>query len=325
MEFSAPEPPDSAAKYLPEEADSFGEGLWNILQSAFETIAPSLTEASHICLRVFAAVLIAGLVSQFSTSPAIELAGVAAVAALLLEPSRSLIELGVDTVQDLQSYGKLLLPVMASSLAAQGGVTSSTALYVGTAVLDAVLSAAVTSVMIPMVWAFLALAIAHAAVGEPLLGKFRDLLRWAMEWALKLTLYVFTGYMAVTGVVSGTADAAAGKAARIAVSGAVPVVGGILSDAADAVLLAASTLGSGAGIWGILTVLAIFCAPAIRIGVQYLLLKATAAIGETLGGLRCASLISDFTTAMGLLMALVSTQTTLLLISAVCFLRGVSG
>lgn len=325
MEFSAPEPPDSAAEFLPEEADSFGEGLWNVLQSAFETIAPSLTEATHICLCVFAAVLIAGLVSQFSSSPTIELAGVTAVAALLLEPSRSLIELGVDTVQDLQSYGKLLLPVMASSLAAQGGVTSSTALYVGTAVLDAVLSAAVTSVMVPMVWMFLALAISHAAVGEPLLGKFRDLLRWAMEWALKLTLYVFTGYMAVTGVVSGTADAAAGKAARIAVSGAVPVVGGILSDATDAVLLAASTLGSGAGIWGILTVLAIFCAPSLRIGVQYLLLKATAAIGETLGGLRCAALISDFAAAMGLLMALVSTQTTLLLISAVCFLRGVSG
>lgn len=325
MEFSAPEPPDSAEEFLPTEAESFGEGLWNVLQSAFETIAPSLTEASHICLRVFAALLIAGLVSQFSSSPAIELAGVAAVSALLLEPSRSLIEFGVDTVRDLQCYGKLLLPVMASSLAAQGGVTSSTALYVGTAVLDAVLSAAVTSVMVPMVWMFLALAIAHAAVGEPLLGKFRDLLRWAMEWALKLTLYVFTGYMAVTGVVSGTADAAAGKAARIAVSGAVPVVGGILSDATDAVLLAASTLGSGAGVWGILTVLAIFCAPALRIGVQYLLLKATAAIGETLGGLRCAALISDFSAAMGLLMALVSTQTTLLLISAVCFLRGVSG
>ena len=195
----------------------------------------------------------------------------------------------------------------------------------GTALLDAVLSAAVTAVMIPMVWMYLALAMAHASVGEPLLGRLRDLLRWAMEWAMKLTLYIFTGYMAVTGVVSGTADAAAGKAARIAISGAVPVVGGILSDATDAVLLAASSLGSGAGVWGILTVLAVFCAPALRIGIQYLLLKATAAMGETLGGLRCATLIGDFATAMGLLMALVSTQTTLLLISALCFLRGVGG
>lgn len=325
MDFSAPEPPDSAEDYLPQEADTFGAGLWNVLTATAETIAPSLTEASRTCLRILAAVLIAGLVSQFSSSKTVELAGVVSVAVLLLEPSRSLIELGVETVQDLQSYGKLLLPVMASALAAQGGATASSTLYVGTAILDAVLTAAVTAVMVPMVWMYLALSIGHASVGEPILGKLRDLLRWTMNWALKLTLYIFTGYMAVTGVISGTADAAAGKAARIAVSGAVPVVGGILSDAADAVLLAASALSNGAGVWGILTILAIFCAPALRIGIQYLLLKATAAIGETLGGLRCAGLIGDFAAAMGLLMALVCTQTTLLLISAVCFLKGVGG
>lgn len=325
MEFSASDPPDSAAEFLPETADSFDDGLLNLLQAAAETIAPSLTEAARTCLRLFAAVLIIALVSQFSAAPSIELCGTASVAVLLLEPSGALIELGVNTVRELHDYGKLLLPVMASALAARGGVTASSALYVGTAVVNAVLSAAVTSVMIPSVWAYLALSLGHAAVGESVLARLRDLLRWAMEWAMKLTLYLFTGYMAVTGVISGTADAAAGKAARIAVSGAVPVVGGILSDAADAVLLSASFLGNTAGVWGILTVLAIFCAPAIRIGAQYLLLKITAAIGESLGSLRCCTLIGDFAAAMGLIMALVSTQMTLLLISAVCFLRGVGG
>lgn len=321
MDFSAPEPPEIAEAYLPNETDSFSEGLWSILSAAGQVLAPSLSEALHTCLRVFCAMLILGLVSQVHASGALELAGTAAVGTLLLEPSRSLIELGVETVTELQEYGRLLLPVMASGLAARGGVTASSALYVGTAVVDAILSAAVTAVMLPMLWAFLALAAAHAAVGESMLGKLRDLIRWSMEWSLKLTLYLFTGYMTVTGVVAGTADAAAGKAARIAISGAVPVVGGILSDATDAVLLSASALGSGAGVWGILTVLAIFCAPALRIGLQYLLLKLTAAMGESIGGCRTAGLIGDFAAAMGLLMALVSTQMTLLLISTVCFLR----
>ena len=326
MEFSAPDPPESAQSYLPREAETFGEGLWNVLSAAIETLNPSLTEASNCCLRVFGAVLLVGLVAQFSTKlskNAMELAGVAAVTALLLEPSGALIELGAETVRELRDYGKLLLPVLASALAARGGVSTSAALYVGTAVFDSILSAAVSGLILPGLWTFLAVSVAHAAVGEPVLGKLRDLLHWAMEWALKLTLYLFTGYMAVTGVISGTADAAAGKAARIAISGAVPVVGGILSDATDAVLLAASTLGSGAGVWGILTVIAVFCAPVIRIGVQYLMLKITAAVGESLGELRCAKLIGDFAGALGLLTALVSTQAVLLLISAVCFLRGV--
>lgn len=328
MDFEAPAPPGSAAALLPKEADSFGEGLLNVVIAAAELINPSLTEAAGCCLRVFAAVLLTAMVGQFApgiSKGALELAGVAAVAVLLLEPSASLIELGLDTVTQLRDYGKLLLGVMASALAARGGVTASTALYVGTAFFDALLGAAVTAVFLPMLWMYLALSIAHGAVGEPVLDRLRKLLRWMMEWALKLTLYIFTGYMTITGVVSGAADAAAGKAAKLAISGAVPVVGGILSDAADAVLLSAATLGGGAGIWGILTVLALFCSPAIRIGCQYLLLKVTAAVGESLGGLRCSSLAADFAGMMGLLMALVSTQTVLLLISTVCFLRGVSG
>ena len=89
-------------------------------------------------------------------------------------------------------------------------------------------------------------------------------------------------------------------------------------------MLSASVLGGSAGIWGILTVIAIFCAPAVAIGVRYLLLKVTAAVCSTLGAGRSAGLIGDLSVAMGLLLALVSTQAVLLLISSVCFLMGVA-
>ena len=191
-------------------------------------------------------------------------------------------------------------------------------------VVGLILSTAVTALFVPMAGFYIALSIAYSATGENLLGKLRDLCRWCMEWALKLTLYLFTGYMTITGVISGTADAVAGKAAKITISGAVPVVGGILSDAAEAVVLSASVLGGSAGIWGILTVIAIFCAPAVAIGVRYLLLKVTAAVCSTLGAGRSAGLIGDLSAAMGLLLALVSTQAVLLLISSVCFLMGVA-
>ena len=327
MEFEAPPSPDSAAELLPKEADSFGEGLWNVLREGANYLAPSLNEAAGCCMRVFAAVLLIAMAGQFTTGAAagaLELCGTAAVAALLLEPSSALLELGAQTVRELQEYGKLLSGVLASALAARGGAGASAALYAGTALFHGALGAAVTAVFLPMLWMYLALAVADSALGDKLLSKLKALLRWLMEWALKLTLYLFTGYMTITGVVSGTADAAASKAARIAISGAVPVVGGILSDAADAVLLSASVLGGSAGIWGILTVIACFCTPALRLGCQYLLLKVTAAAGESLGGFRCAALAEDFAGALGLQLALVCTQTVLLLISAVCFLRGMA-
>lgn len=325
MDFEAPPAPDSAAEYLPDEADSFGEGLLRVGAAAVAVLSPAMSLAARCCLRVFGALALVGLARQLSpglSGKTLELAGTAAVAALLLEPSASMIALTVGTVEELREYGKLLMPVMASALAARGGVTTSGALYVGTAVLDTVLGTAVSAAAVPLLWMYLALSVASAAVGGGLLGRLRDLIRWLMEWALKLTLYLFTGYMAVTGAVSGAADAAASRAAKIAISGAVPVVGGILSDAADTVLLSAAALGSGAGVWGILTVLAIFCAPALKIGCQYLMLKLTAVLGSALGGSRGAELAGDFAAGMGFLMALVSTQAVLLLVSGVCFLRG---
>ena len=325
MEFSAPPPPESASKLLPKEAETFHEGLWNVLSAAAEFVHPALCEGVRCCLRFICARLLLCIAGQFSSKgAALELVGVAAVAATLLEPSAELMQLGIEGARELRSYGNLLLPVMAAALAAAGGITASGALYVGTALFDSILSTAVTALFVPMAGFYIALSIAYSATGENLLGKLRDLCRWCMEWALKLTLYLFTGYMTITGVISGTADAVAGKAAKITISGAVPVVGGILSDAAEAVVLSASVLGGSAGVWGILTVIAIFCAPAVAIGVRYLLLKVTAAVCSTLGAGRSAGLIGDLSAAMGLLLALVSTQAVLLLISSVCFLMGVA-
>ncbi len=326
MDFAAPQAPRAAQKYLPKEAESFGQGLWNVLRLSAKVIAPEFAEAVSVCVRCFAGVLLVGLVGECSSGvprAALGLASVAGVAVLLLEPSAALLDMGVDLVKELRDYGNLLLPVMAGAMAAQGGVTTGASLYVGTAVFDAVLSWAASKVMIPMVYCYLAFAVGNAALEIGLLARLRSLIGKVMEWAMKAFLTVFTTYMALTGVVSGAADATAAKAAKLAISSGIPVVGGILSDAAEAVLLSAGTLAGSAGVWGILTILALAAAPAMKLGAQVLLLRGTAALCSAAGEARGAMLVGDFATALGMLLALVGTQCVMLLISTVCFLQGV--
>jgi len=129
--------------------------------------------------------------------------------------------------------------------------------------------------------------------------------------------------MSVTGVVSGTTDAAALKAARVTISSVVPVVGGILSDASESVLVSIGILKNAAGIYGILAVLAVFVGPFVKVGVQYLLLKASAAVCGVFGNKNISALVDDFSTAMGLLLAMVAAGCLLVLISTVCFLKGI--
>ena len=327
MDFTAPPAPESVAEAVPDQpADSFSEGLWNVIVFALKEWNPSLHNAMAICLKTAAIILLCSILQEFApsvSSRSMELAATVAVALSLLEPSTSLIQLGVQTVNELSEYGKLLLPVMTGALAAQGGFTASTALYTGTALFDALLSSCVNRLMVPMIYLYLTLSIANAAIHEDILAQMKHFIKWAMTWMMKIILYLFTGYMAVTGVVSGSADAAALKATKITISGAVPVIGGILSDASEAVLVSAGVLRSAAGVYGVLTVLAMFARPFLQLGIQYLLLKGLSAICTAFSSTGASKLIGDFSAVMGILLAMVSTQSVLLLISTVCFMKGV--
>ncbi len=310
---------------MPHRAETFGEGLWQLFSQAVGNLNPSLTEAACVCLSLIAVVLLVCLVQQFpgARKQSAELTGSLAIGLILLQNTGALVNLGLDTIRELSGYGKLLMAVMASAMAAQGGVTSSTALYAGTAVFDTVLTSLLINLLVPMVYMYLAMAAAHSALGEPMLKKLCGLMKWATTWVLKIVLYVFTGYIGITGVVSGTADAAALKVAKLTISGMVPVVGGILSDASEAVLVSAGVVRSTAGIYGILALLSVLAGPFFRIGAHYLLLKATGAVSGLFGSKRCTELISDVSGAMGLLLAMTGSVCLLLLISMVCFLRGV--
>lgn len=325
LDIQAPEVPENAQEYLPSESQSFGEDLWYILKTAFSEIAPSIREASGICLSLVAVSLLTGVVDGFSgkTAATSELVGSLAMGTLLIRPVNTLIGLGTQTIAEISQYGKLLLPVMSAALAAQGGVTASGALYMGTAFFNTLLSSLISKLIVPMLYIFLCLAVANSAIGDKVLKELRDFVKWAMTWVLKIILYIFTGYMGITGVVSGTTDASAIKAAKLAISGSVPVVGSILSDASEAVLVSAGTMKNAAGIYGLLAVLAICVGPFLRIAVQYLLLKITAAVCSVFGTKRCSGLISDFSGAMGLILAMTGTVCLLQLISTVCFMKGV--
>jgi stage III sporulation protein AE len=208
-------------------------------------------------------------------------------------------------------------------MAAQGGASESAALYVGTAAFDAVLGGFISGLLIPMLYIYLCLAIAQSVLGEDQIKRLRDFVKWLMVWGLKIILYVFTGYMGITGAVSGSADAAAVKAAKLTISGMVPVVGGILSDASQSVLVGAGVMRATAGVYGALVLLAICAEPFLRIGIQYLMLKATGAVCGLFGSGKLSAVIADFSTAMGLLLGMTGSMCLLLLISIVCLMKGV--
>lgn len=326
LEIEVPEVPDSASRYMPEEYETFGDGLMKVLRDSMAVLRPDLAEASRVCTGILAAVMLLSMFAQLpeKNEKVTDLTGAVCVGGLLISATGSLIGLGADTVTQLSDYGKLLLPVMTAAMAAQGGVAASAALYTGTAAVNALLTALISGILTPLIYVYIALSVANSAIGESVLKKSCELVKLLVSRCLRTILYVFTGYMGVTGVVTGTADAAALKVTKMTISGMVPVVGGILSDASEAVLVSAGLVRNAAGVYGILAILAVCLVPFLRIGIHYLMLKATGAVCGLFGSKRITELIGDFSSAMGLLLAMTGSECLLLLISTVCFLRGVA-
>ena len=119
-------------------------------------------------------------------------------------------------------------------------------------------------------------------------------------------------------------DASAVKAVKLTISGMVPLVGGIISDASETILISAGLLKNATGIYGLLAILAIFVGPFLKIGTQYVLLKLTAALCSIFSVKRESDLLNDFSGGMGMLLAMAGTVCLFLLISVVCFMRGVT-
>lgn len=326
MDFTAPPVPESAEDLMPRETETFSEGLWKIVKESLQKIQPVFAEAAEICLSLVAITILTSFVTIIpgADRSVTEFIGVLGISAALLQPSAALIHMGIRTVRELSDYGKLLLPVMTAALASQGGTISSTALYSGTAIFDAVLSTLITNAIVPLLYLYLCVAVVCGAIGAPTLDQIKSSIKWLMTWSLKIVLYVFTGYLSVTGVINGSADALAVKAAKIAISGAVPVVGSLISDASETILVSAGIVKNAAGIYGMLALIAVWIGPFLEIGVQYLLLKLTATVCGLFGTKAQVKLIQDFSGAMGILLAATGTVCLLLLISIICYMKGVS-
>lgn len=324
-EYTAPTVPESAQPYMPEDGESFTQGLWHIIKIAITKLQPELANSAGMCFCIIVVVLLTSILETVTelSKNVIQLTGSVIIGILLLSPVNSLIIAGKNTIAEITDYGKLLIPIMTTALAAQGGITSSASIYTGTVFFNALLSTSITRLVIPAVYIFLCISIANCAIQQEILKKIKGLIKWLITWGLKIILYVFTGYIGITGIISGTVDASTIKAAKLTISGVVPVVGNILSDATESILISAGIMKNSVGIYGILAIISLCIEPFIQIGMRYLLLKLCGAVCHIFGYKPAVTLVGDFTAGMGFVLAMTGTVCIMLLISIVCFLKGV--
>ncbi len=323
--------PESAAEFLegitPTDAGSLSEGVSGILSKAVNQTGGYVKSALGTMAVILAILQLCAMVRELRPeggANVVSMAGALAITAACTGNLNTMIALGQATLNDITAFTNLLLPTMAAATAATGAVNASSALYVASVFFADVLMTGISRLLMPLVYCYVAMAAADAALGNQMLSQMGTMLRSLLVSGLKAILLVFTAYLSVTGIISGSADAATVRAAKLALSAAVPVVGSILSDASETVLVSASLIRSSVGVFGMLAVLAICIVPFLRIGIQYLMLKLTAAVGGVIGDSSLVKLTGAMASAMGMVLGMTGGCALMLLICCVCSMKTVT-
>lgn len=188
-----------------------------------------------------------------------------ALSYLGLQSFREVLAIVGSSVEQMTSLMFALLPVLATLVAAAGGITSA-------GLFHPLLITTVTGVAVVMdrwilplltISAVLGLA-AHFSRGFPV-SRLAGLARQAVTVGLGLTFTVFIGVMAVRGVVVPVADGVALRTAKFLTGNFIPVVGRMMSDAVEVVVGGSLLIKSGVGAFGLVALLLSVVVPVLKL------------------------------------------------------------
>ena len=309
--------PQEARGYLDgieaDAPDSLAGAFARLLENVSADSRSALQSALHSLIRTAAVVLLTAAARGFSGAAGggadalIDFAGALGCAGVLLRDFSGVLALCRDTLERISVFSGTMQPVLAAALSAGGNAVTATTLQVATVLVFDLVIRLIYTLLLPAACAYLAIVAVDAAVGSGLLRGIAEGIKSLTAGALKLILTLFTAYLTIAGGVSGSVDRMALKTAKFAVSGAVPVVGGVISDAAESVLSGAALLRNSVGVFGLLCVTAICLVPFLRAGASYLCYKAGAAVLSPLCSASLRGLLEGVGTGFGLLLGMLST------------------
>ena len=299
--------------------------LWSaFVEKLRAELRESLGFAAKLLALLFLSAFFCAVCYDDKIRDLIEICFVCAAAALLAGGMNTLIRQTSQAIYRLSDYSRAALPVVYTAAAAGGAVNSAAVRYAASCLaLDVMMSLAQKAV-IPLVYAALSLSFANVLFSNPILAAVEKFIRWAAKTAMTGAALAFTAYLGMSALISTSVDAAAIKTARSVISGALPVVGGMLADASAAVLSAADVIRSCTGVFGLIAVSAICAGPFAVLTVKSFLLKAVAAAAESLQSPRLQRLLSGTGGAVAMLMGMLGCSAIMLFLSFMAAMKAVT-
>ncbi len=219
---------------------------------------------------------------------------------------RIALDLGSETIHQATDFLCAVLPVLLSSFALTGGAVSAAVVQPSILAVISIFLGLTERFFLPLVLIMAVLAVTAHLSPAFSFQKLFQLIRDVILVCLGLMMTIFTGIIGLESFAAGAIDGLTLKTVKMATGNFIPVVGGYIADAFDSLLGAGLLLRNGIGIFGIVAVIIVIALPALRILLMSLLFKLAAAVLQPFGDNEFVATLSDFSSVLIMLFAIVA-------------------
>lgn len=272
----------------------------------------SLKLLAKILVITLISSILTNLQSTFDNGSVAELANYVSyvlIAILVISSFTQTMDLAKQTIDRMVGFMQAILPILLTLLTATSGPNTRMLFHPMILVTVNLVGTLVKSVIMPLIFFSFIISIVSNISNRVEFSKLSELGRQLITFIITGALTLFIGIITIYGLGSKI-DGLTIRTAKFAVDKFIPIVGGFLADAVEAVVGCSAILKNGLGFIGLLTLLFICILPIIKIVVVLLVYKIIAVVIEPIG----SSNLVEFFNQVGkslllILISLISTAT----------------
>lgn len=307
------------------DSRSFRDALAGLARSISKPLENYIREAAQAAFSIAAVCAICACVRTFAeeSAKAVLFAGTAAIASVYFGQIKGMLILGKESMESLFVFGKTLLPTLCAAQVMSGAAGSAGVVYTSVLFVGDIVMTVISRMMTPLVSAYCALITAACISENDGLSKLAKLIKSGTVWALKILIGIFTCYLTVSGAITVRSGIAAVRSLKLA-SSAVPLISGVISDAAEVVAAGAKAAQGVIGAAGLIGIAAIVLVPFMKMAVLCAALKIASALSAMTGAGGLSSYADQLSDGFVLVLALCAAFTLIIMIGIFAVILGVS-
>lgn len=268
---------------------NLGDVVKALLDFLFRQLLAHLALLGKLLVLGTALALLEQLQNAFEQNTVARLAhgiGVLCLLTVALSSFTLALNTGRDAIGNMVGVMHSILPVLLTLMAGMGNLTSVALMHPVVFASLNVFGALTRNIVFPLIFCAAILGIVNHISERFQVSRLAELLRDGSVILTTLFLTLFVGILGIQGVAGAVSDGIGLRTAKFLTGAFVPVVGGILSDAVEAIMGCSLFLKNAVGILGTLIIFFMCALPGIKILSVAMIYRLAAALMEPLGAHR---------------------------------------